>query len=355
VIACSLYFMTMNLAGELRLAFSEESTRTDEGAHNILDFLRLFGKVVDGKLSIDEVQSATFELKSGLRAFIDVRGSAVPQLRQFNQIVQGLSHNEFFLLLPGRPASTADQLECERFLAGLNNSSNISSDQREDETFGALLSHYDMRSPRTDRQTVIGNKRRQDRRCRFCGRSTNEGAKFDSVAHAIPAALGNRYLKLADECDECNGHFGREVEPHLIRFLDLQRVFLGTQGRGKNDGRPVLEFANGRLFHDGSRVVVESTKVTEDSSNGIISAELGAGMRIVPINCYRALVKIALSTVSADQLPFLHRTIQWVRYGCHGDTVLPAVATAAVMLPPNPSGQITLYVRRAEQSRLPRS
>jgi hypothetical protein len=114
-----------------------------------------------------------------------------------------------------------------------------------------------------------------------------------------------------------------------------------------------LEFANGALSHDGTRVIVHSTKVSEDRGEGTLSVDLGEGMRIVPVNCYRTLVKIALSVVSADQLPFLQRTIRWLRYEEHAETALPSVATAIVPLPPNPSAQITLYVRKTENSRLP--
>ena len=182
------------------------------------------------------------------------------------------------------------------------------------------------------------------------------GATFGDVAHAIPAALGNRYLKLADECDTCNGYFGKEVEPYLIRMLDIQRVFLGTQGRGSVDGRPLLEYPSGTLFHDGERMVVTCASEMFSEIDGVMMADLGAGPPIIPDRCYRALVKIVLSVIAEDQLPWLKDTIAWVRNGTRPadrPALLPQVATATVDLPPNPSAQITLYERRLDDRILP--
>jgi HNH endonuclease len=139
-----------------------------------------------------------------------------------------------------------------------------------------LLESYDIATPRTDRRTVIGNKRLASRKCRFCHRTAAEGATFRSVAHAIPTALGNDHLKIADECDECNNHFGRETEPSLIAMLDVQRAFLGTQGRGKNDGRPELQFSEGKIYHDGQKLNIHAANVSKDDATNAISVELGS-------------------------------------------------------------------------------
>jgi hypothetical protein len=206
-----------------------------------------------------------------------------------------------------------------------------------------------MTMPRTDKRTEIGNPRKQDRRCRFCHRAMADGARFENEAHAIPAALGNKYLKLNDECDCCNKHFGENVEPTLIELLNVQRVFLGIKARGS---RPTIEFPGGSMFHNGERVVMASNKVSTDAA-GALSVQLGGERRVVPMKFYQALAKIALSVIPEEDLLSLKRTVAWVRFDESAGTRLPEIASTMLPFPPDPSAQITLYVRRRAMSRLP--
>lgn len=215
--------------------------------------------------------------------------------------------------------------------------------------FGQLLEWYDMSLPRTDRRTVTGMG---SHTCRFCHRSKSEGATFKKAAHVIPTALGNDHLKSDEECDDCNAYFGCETEPSLIAMLNVERVFLGIQGRGKNDGRPKLYFGKDTLLHDGQKVVIEARSFSTDPV-GTFEVNLGKGTPLIPMAVYRALVKIALSVVSEHQLTHLKKTIEWVREGKHVNLPLPSVFTALVDLPPNPSAQITVYTRREIHPRLP--
>jgi transcriptional regulator with XRE-family HTH domain len=343
----SLFLMSEGNAAELYLHYSAE------GAPAVQEVLAVFGEIQVGEASINAVQSATTILKAALADLVNKHASTVPQLHRLKKFFNALRDDEYFLLLPERAASTAEKLECERLLYRLNHPDEKDDRDGMQALFGSLLERYDMASPRTDRPTVIGSKHRDDRKCRFCGRTASGGATFKSAAHAIPTALGNDFLKLADECDECNNYFGRETEPSLVAMLDIQRAFLGIQGRGKNDGRPELHFAEGKVFHDGQKINVQSKNVSKDGATNVISVQLGKGAAMVPVAVYRALVKIAISVVEADQLPYLAKTIEWVREGKHADRVLPTVAATVIELPPNPSAQITIYRRKDAQSRLP--
>ena len=98
---------------------------------------------------------------------------------------------------------------------------------------------------------------------------------FNNTAHALPAALGNQHLKLADECDECNSYFGQQVEPTLIELLNIQRIFLGIQSRGS---RPDIQFSGGKMLHDGERTIVISRNLSADASGELI-VQLGGAKR----------------------------------------------------------------------------
>lgn len=323
------------------------------GVPAVEELLGLFGAAEGAAFSIDLVQVASPSLKAALDALVVRHASVTPHLHRLKKFISDLPDGAHFLLLPARPQSTRDRLECERLIHRLNHPEDAAAGDGAVELFGLLLDRYDMDYPRTDRLTMIGTAAKAERRCRFCCRTGAEGATFKSVAHAIPTALGNDHLKLADECDDCNGYFGRETEPSLIAMLDIPRAFLGIQGRGKNGGRPELRFEDGKLQHDGQKINVESRNFERDAPTGRMTVDLGTGAPMIPVAVYRALVKIALSVVDAEALPSLKETIAWVRYGAHLGRPLPRVATAIVNLPPNPSAQIVVYRRKATHPRLP--
>ncbi len=340
----SLYIMTQTGGTEMRFRFSLAD------AASVLEIISLFGEANGTDVNIDAVQVASGELKTAISDIVTKHAAAVPPLNKLRQIVGSLQDGEYFLLLPAQPSTTIDKLKVERFLHRLNHPDDQTNDD-EDELFSALLASYDISHPRTNRRTLVGANQ-STRCCRFCDRTTETGATFKKAAHVIPTALGNDHLKSAQECDDCNEYFGQNTEPSLIAMLDVQRVFLGTQGRGKNDGRPKLRFTEGALSHDGTKVNIESYSVAVDEA-GTFTVDLGKGASLTPSAVYRALVKMVLSVADEGQLPFLKETIEWVRKNAHAERPLPMVATATIFLPPEPSAQLTIYTRRQPHPRLP--
>lgn len=321
-----------------------------EHAAAVQEIVGTFGTIDGDHVQLTMDQLVTPEMRSALDELVTRHGAAVPQLNRLKQKIGRVPDGKYFLLLPDEPASTKDRLALENYLYTLNHPEAPPAKGASDDLFGLLLDLYDAKNPRTDRKTVIGTGRKP-RTCRFCHRTANE-TSFKKVAHVIPTALGNDHLKSAEECDECNEYFGQETEPSLIGMLDVQRVFLGTQGRGENNGRPKLKFGSDTLMHDGQKVVVQAHAVSKPDAD-TFEVTLGRGARLVPMSVYRALVKIVMSVLDEELLPDLTKTIEWVRYGLHSDQPLPEVAMATVYLPPDPSAQITVYTRRTPHPRLP--
>jgi hypothetical protein len=54
--------------------------------------------------------------------------------------------------------------------------------------------------------------------CRFCKRKAPE-VKFRQKAHALPELIGNRYVFIKTECDDCNKFFSENLEDHFAKFL----------------------------------------------------------------------------------------------------------------------------------------
>lgn len=315
----------------------------------IQELASLFADVTETGVALGMVQCATPELKTKLADFVNRHGNMAPHLNRMKKAVCDLPDGSFFLLLTVPPSSSEDEFHYQRAVFQLNHPEEEIEESEHERIFGRLLREYDLTIPRTDKRNEIGNPRKQDRRCRFCNRTLADNAKFEKVAHAIPACMGNKLLKLNDECDDCNQHFGDNVEPTLAELLRIHRVFLGIEGRGM---KRAAKFSNGSMFHDGKQLVVVSDKISKDAA-GALNAQLGGEKRVVPMKFYQALAKIALSVIPEEELSLLKRTAAWVRFDEFAGTKLPEVASAVVPLPPDPSAQIALYIRRSEASRLP--
>jgi len=341
-------FMTLDRTSTLFMSYQAKD------AEAIADFASIFGTFDSHKVSIPVEQLVTQEMKLRVTDFVKKYCAGLPQLKGFEKRINDLPEGQKFLLLPTPPADSAEELALQELLHILN----ANDVEKEVEVsnfighiFGPLLEKYDMWCPSTAREKP--NKRKSERLCRFCGRTHLEGATFKKVAHAIPAALGNRHLKLDDECDDCNHFFGNTIEPTLVEILSFQRVTLGIQGRS---GHPVHQFDGGRMYRDPDDeklVKVEMSNALSKEATGIFNISFGSQKPVIMQNFYKALVKIALSVVDEKELPFLQETLKWVRSEKFTDRPLPTISAAIVMLPPDPSAQITLYTRKSDESDLP--
>ena len=321
------------------------------GEADVVEFFRIFGTVKDNQITTEAIQRATPELKERLAAFCAPRLRQAPKLAAFKKIIGDLRPNEAFLVLPAGQRTSAEIAWLEMVVRWANGEMGVEEMENYDRLFGLTLAEYDLVTPRTDRFTRIGEPQVSRRTCRFCHRTGAKGATFTSDAHAISRGLGNIHLKLAEECDECNGFFGKDLEPHLLSFLAIQRVTLGITGRS---GLPKTAVRGGQMAHDGERIVIAVQADEVCAKDGVLTLEVLDEVSPVPERCYRTLVKFALSVIPEAELSHLSATVDWVRYGIRPATgALPPVYTAIVPLPPNPSAQLTLYVRRSKCSHLP--
>lgn len=100
-----------------------------------------------------------------------------------------------------------------------------------DHATGPFDNHYSLvnavRFPTHEPQSkrLIGT--RDPRRCSLCD-ATPGTKKFKTEAHVLPESLGSRWLITYDECDDCNGRFGRELENELAAMLSPERVLART-------------------------------------------------------------------------------------------------------------------------------
>lgn len=302
-------------------------------------------------------QRATSELKLRICNLIQPYLSQHPQMNKLKAKISNIPDNQFFLVLQEIPTDTETLLLYELWVETLNEtedpnelkSSFIKKSTQLNGFSGYLVSNYQVHIPRNDRRTIIGNATKDDRCCRFCGKSNQNGAFFKKVAHAIPEALGNKNIILGDECDECNQFFGDNIEPCLIEYFNIYRVMLNTKGK---NGSPFIGYKNGSIHHDGNMVVLTST-IIENIKDSEFTINLNSSKEITPVNIYKALCKITLSTIDKSCIPLLSETINWIRSGAVEEKVLPKVAFTIEHSGFTKQPQIVNYVRKTKNHDIP--
>lgn len=342
-----LYFMSEDTSYEIIFEFSEHS------APAIIEFLLLFGDVEEQTITLNSTVELTENFKRSVATFVQKHSQNAPSLKAFEKFIERQETGTFNFVLPEKPPLTSTLLELEVALKSLNQREGVGELIKLNAGFAELLKQYNLSHLRTDRETVIGKKSKPERRCRFCSKTMNDGATFNSAAHAIPRAFGNKHLKVADECDDCNNYFGTVTEPSLVAYMDIQRVYLGLRGRSKNDGLPKIKYEKGQLHHDGTQLKISGSDMDINPETGEATIRLGKGSKFVPADVYRALVKIVLSVVSEETLTHLSKTIGWVRYGSDDEVDLPPAWSSLAFLPNDESAQIAVYERISEMSDLP--
>ena len=148
--------------------------------------------------------------------------------------------------------------------------------------------------------------------CRFCGKTKPE-TTFKKKAHAIPESLGNKFLKSKNECDICNTKFGQEFEDHLAKFLLPYRALTGIKGKKG----PVTYKDLKTRFENLENIVkiqsdIEAFRIDEQNHKAYLDVNQ---QPYVPINVYKAFLKIALSVMPEEWLPDYKDLILFLQNG----------------------------------------
>ncbi|MEY1589303.1 HNH endonuclease [Burkholderia sp. Bmkn7] len=184
--------------------------------------------------------------------------------------------------------------------------------------------------------------------CRFCGRSDAE-VTFETVAHALPEALGNKSLFSEYECDECNGQFGRTIESDFGTWSQPMRTMMRIKGK---NGVPTM--AKGS--RDGWRIEYKESrlKVTARESDPIFQVD-EANRQVTftlrrdphtPIAVLKTFWKMALTVMSEQDVAEYAHALAWLR-APHAPTGLAQIPVFRTFVPgPLPNDKIAIQLLR---------
>lgn len=159
----------------------------------------------------------------------------------------------------------------------------------------------------------IDLKNKSVRTCRFCGISNNKNV-FKKKAHFIPHFLGNPHFLNDFECDNCNRIFG-EFETDLADYLAVERVVSGTKGKNSfskiKQSEKYVKWNNDVQGTQGIEVEGASgSDIVIDEEKEKIIAQFK--LSYIPLQIYKALLKIALSTLEDGEVKLYNEAIKFL-------------------------------------------
>ena len=151
--------------------------------------------------------------------------------------------------------------------------------------------------------------------CRYCGGRNPK--TFRKIAHAIPEALGNKWIISADECDVCNHAFSL-YDDALATSVSPLLTLGGTAGKS-NKVRQTGRTAGDAVIRRDGRGLSISTKadpkdhVSFDPDSGRFRLAIPvAGVPFRPRHAYKALSKIGVALLPDDELNNYQRLRAWL-------------------------------------------
>jgi len=173
-------------------------------------------------------------------------------------------------------------------------------------------------------EKMKGLKETNLRTCRFCGKK-KPYVTFHKVAHIIPEMLGNRFLVYDQECDDCNGIFGR-YENDLANYLGIRRTIQNVHGKKIPVYKSKFDEIVARFEKDSTEGDHLSIKRSEvDKDNFEFDKEKNQ-MYItytknpyIPLKVFKALMRIALAIMPQHELKNYKFALEFLRTSKHDD------------------------------------
>ncbi|WP_440809677.1 hypothetical protein [Pseudomonas syringae] len=376
------------------------------------DILACFGTspvYVVTKITIRRLQVKTPQMMAMLDVFVDTYKYVFPKIFKFRDFLKRLDDGEQFFFYNSKLYLTQMeeiQLHAQLSAHAAGDSGELNFDSLI-EMHRDLLMNYEIDGPSPDRKFYIGNRRKDERLCRFCGNTRAERNPVDGKvsrttfrheAHAISESLGNKTLILCDECDACNTHFAEGCEAHIHLYLKLFAAFFKIKNKdnriskikGKNfyfsyvdDGekasiRQALEASASEMQSDDD--IARDDEIDSEGTKDAIRKLEALDFRLmywraegdpeylsdqppesIPLRhfeqinmqeIYKALVKFAMSVIEARHLPSFNRTIEWLAGSSYRE-VLPKVALRHSYVGFSKEPHMRVYLKRMGKQELP--
>ena len=258
---------------------------------------------------INRIQVADEEYKARLKQMVDITfdGRRLDKIKsQLNEI----PFNSKFIVLHGYFDEECFLSALKREVYKLNNFKMYTSQLSQ---IYELFTQYRTFSFDGEGEKVyIGERDKEKRVCRFCGKKIPEVSFSGSKSHAISEFLGNKSLICLEECNTCNSEFGKTIEPEFSRMLSPMLSMFNIKGkkgyrktRGKNFVIEHRKPSDEKLFclkFEYQGEVIDGVRYFDATS-----------IKYVPQDVYKCLCKYVISLIDSKYLPYFQETINWIK------------------------------------------
>ncbi len=305
----SMYTFTFISISEPSILYMSFARRINE--------ISLFLNVINGTdrvKNVNSVQEMTYALKDRLSLF-DVLGKKAYNVKRY---LESIPVGQKFLIISGFIEDQILLHRCESYLFDINNLSN--DNPLMDRICNSLEEHYEVKLYSGSERYRIGVEKKENRICRFCGRSLPE-VHFKNKSHAISESLGNKGLVCLEECDECNKRFNETIEQDISHMFANNLLLCGVSGKKgvptiKGDGISIKLDTSSNTTLGRDTIVLSMLDMPNSSDlneifNGI-NKVYELHQHYVPQNVYKCFCKYVLSIVDSSELPYFKDTIKWI-------------------------------------------
>ena len=340
----------VSLKGQIDFVFRSWS---EEEVNNFLfEISKYFISRIDEKnhkLHIEAHKINSVKFQSDFYEFILRYQDALPQVKGIESYLRRIGEGTSFLFLPNiEDLSQKKELELITRLRSIVENTPYKTLERENaKLFGRLLDIYQVNVFGNDR-LLIGNEDRKMRKCRFCGKDSNE-TTFRSDAHAISEALGGKKVILLDECDNCNNKFGGGIELDTADYFTFWRSVCNIRGKG---GAKVFKGKNFELENNANLEIRVTSSPEFDNNGNIVSIKLDLNRKIVLLNIYKTFVKFFLICIDESLISKFSTTISWLN-GNTNIAKLPKIACLFNGHDMRSEPILSTYIRMARKGHLP--
>lgn len=331
------------------VSFKAASPNPRDIENFISAFFSLFPGVDFATRKINSLHQNSRELKSAINVFVNTHKSKLPTLNAVAAFFNRLPEGDPFYFIPFQELTLEETIATKNYLISLKDPSKDFKvlQQQISELFNELLSEYTVSAFGAERK-VIGERNKAKRVCRFCN-NTRKNLSFDKTAHAISEALGNKIIILLEECDGCNEHFSKTIEPDLIEYLSLFRTMYGIKGKGGDKHFTGKNFSLTKT----DKLILKFESDDERTGPSLpMTIPLHSHQSITLQNIYKTLTKYFLSVIPNEYLADFSKTVQWI----NGDikiAQLPKIASLLSYDKLSVQPELITYLRKTANKDLP--
>ena len=268
--------------------------------------------VCDENNVINRIQCANEEYRVRVDNMVDITFDG-RRLHKIKSKLIEIPINSKFIVLRGTFDEDFFLTELKKEICRLNDFKNYVSRFAQNNDLGSMYDNFTFAG--YGEKEYIGERKVEERICRFCGKKVPEVSFISNRSHAISEFLGNKRIFCLEECKACNSRFGSTIEQEFSWMLSSALTLFLVKGKrgyrktvGKNFVIEPFVINNGKEFYFKYEAR-ENHSIPEIDGYKQFDA---TSIKYIPQDVYKCLCKYVISLIDSKYLLYFQDTIKWI-------------------------------------------